>query len=279
MSRTETTTVVEEALEGLKTKGYAKLERVYDSDELERALELIEKWHDRSTGAVTTDKPPMAEDTPMVWNLQAKDPFFVDMLFRAENLHRVLTKALNDPWYRPIPQDEPNYTLRNFVARSSDRVRLPMHIDSFIPYRGPYIISMTCSIALDDSSLENGCTMVVPGSHQSGEWADQKAFDDAIPMEAKAGDIVMWDSRTWHGAHENTSGRTRWVMNVTFTPWWVKPSYDIPRGMPQEIYETLTPSQKVVMGFCSIPYRDETVGIDHRRGYDALQEKVADYWA
>jgi ectoine hydroxylase-related dioxygenase (phytanoyl-CoA dioxygenase family) len=125
--------------------------------------------------------------------------------------------------------------------------------------------------------MENGCTMVVPGSHQSGEYANQEGFDVAVPLEASRGDIVMWDSRTWHGARENNSGATRWVLNATFTPWWIKQAFDIPRALPQEIYQNLTPSQKTILGFSSIPFRDETLGIDSRRGYDDLRDRVNEY--
>jgi ectoine hydroxylase-related dioxygenase (phytanoyl-CoA dioxygenase family) len=273
------TDVVAEAVRSLDELGYAKIEGAFAEEDVNRARALIEEWAARAEEVTTGDKPPMAEDTPMVWNLQAKDPFFMDFLMRCDELHAVLARKLSDPWYRPLPADEGNYILRNYVARSSDVVRLPMHIDSFIPFKGFFTTSITCSLVLDASDVENGCTMVVPGSHQSGEWADQSGFDQGIPLEANPGDIAMWDSRTWHGATENTSGRTRWVMNATFTPWWIKQAYDIPRGLPQAIYDALSDRQKALLGFTSIPYPDEGVGIDYRRGFDALRDRVEDYWA
>lgn len=275
----ERTNIVEEAVLSLEEKGYAQIPGAFAEEDVSRARALIEEWAGRADEMTAGDKPPMAADTPMVWNLQAKDPFFMDFLFKCEDLHRILARKLSDPWYRPLPAEDGNYILRNYVARSSDIVRLPMHIDSFIPFKGSLTTSITCSLVLDASDLENGCTMVVPGSHQSGEWADQGGFDVATPLEAKPGDIAMWDSRTWHGATENTSGRTRWAMNATFTPWWIKQAYDIPRGLPQHIYDELSPRQKAVLGFVSIPYRDESVGIDYRRGVDALRERVEDYWS
>ena len=100
---------------------------------------------------------------------------------------------------------------------------------------------------------------------------------DAISSESQAGDVVIWDSRTWHGASENKSGGTRWAIIGTFARWWLKQFMDIPRSLPQEIYEKLTDSQKAILGFCSMPNKDETTGIDMKRGYDSLLPDVAAY--
>ena len=47
--------------------------------------------------------------------------------------------------------------------------------------------------------------------------------------------------------------------------------------MPQEIYSQLTPEQRAVMGFCSVPFVDESEGIDMKQGYDSLAEDVVEY--
>ena len=36
-------------------------------------------------------------------------------------------------------------------------------------------------------------------------------------------------------------------------------------------------AKKAIMGFCSIPYDDETAGIDMKRGYDSLLTDVSGY--
>ncbi|MFW6027497.1 MAG: phytanoyl-CoA dioxygenase family protein, partial [bacterium] len=175
-----------------------------------------------------------------------------------------------------IPRNEPNYLLRSFIARSSNK-KLPMHLDSFVPYLGNHVIIMQASIVLEDQSAANGCTVVVPGSHLYGRYTTQDAFREAVPVESKAGDIVIWDSRLWHGTTENRSGKTRWAMVGTFCRWWMKQHWNITQNLPQEIYEQLTDSQRAILGFCSIPARDETTGIDLKRGYDDLLPEVSAY--
>jgi hypothetical protein len=218
----------------------------------------------------------LAKNDPFVWNLQNKEYFFVELLFSPRILHGILTNFLNDLWFKQIPPGEPNYILRSFMARSSNKV-LPMHIDSLVPYRGPHVFVMQASLILEDQSVANGCTMVVPGSHQSGEYADQSAFDVAVPVESRAGDIVLWDSRIWHGTRENQTGGTRWAIIATFVRWWIKQMFNIPQNMPQDIYTRLDERQKAVMGYCSLPWNDETEGVDMKRGYNSLLPEVQGY--
>jgi len=254
-------------LEDLRTRGYCRLPQVYSEEQTSQALALCRDWNERQS--LTSNLPRLVRDTPQLWNLQSKDLFFLDLLFESSAVEDLLMACLNDPWYSAIPQDSPNYILRAYQARSSAGA-LPMHIDSFIPFTGDHPIVMQMVIVLEDMSVQNGCTIVVPGSHNSAEWAKQEAVPDAVPMVAQAGDIVLWDSRIWHGATENASGRTRWALIATFSRWWIKQMFQITEELPEEIYERLTARQKAVLGFCSIPYRNESEGIDMRHGYDVL---------
>jgi len=267
---------VTHVIEQIEREGYCRIPQAIPREGVQKALELVKHWHAETRDKLAENKPYLAKEDTFVWNLQNKAYFFLDLFFGCRAVQEVLRHFLNDPWYKQIPQDEPNFILRNFLGRSSDS-RLPMHIDSLIPYQGKHVFVMQAAFILEDQTLDNGCTVVVPGSHLSGEYVDQSAFDTATPVESRAGDVVIWDSRIWHGAIENTSDRTRWSLIATCTRWWLKQGFNIPRSVPQDIYERLTPSQKAVLGYCSIPYVDEMQGIDMKRGYDSLAERVQDY--
>ena len=51
-----------------------------------------------------------------MWNPQNKDPWFLEVMFADPTVEALLVRFLNDPWYRQIPQDAPNYILRNLLA-------------------------------------------------------------------------------------------------------------------------------------------------------------------
>lgn len=136
---------------------------------------------------------------------------------------------------------------------------------------------MQAAFVLEDQDEENGCTTIVPGSHRLGTYTDRE-FGPVRPLHSKPGDIVIWDSRLWHGTLPNKSNRTRWSFIATFTSWWVKPAMDATRSLPDEIYRELRSDQKALLGFCSIPPANEMQRSNTKCGYDALLPSVRDYY-
>lgn len=265
-----------EYISAIEREGYVYIPQAFSRDEISEALDRIKYWFEKTLPGQSDRMPRLNLDQPMVYNLQSREILFVRMILENEIIEGVLKHFLNDRWFSSLPADAPNYILRSFLARSSD-YQMPMHIDSFVPYTGSHVFIMQCAILLEDQTKENGCTVLTPGSHLSDCYAPQDSFDNAVSIEGKAGDLVFWDSRIWHGARANRSGGTRWSMIATFCRWWIKQAFDIPGNLPQEIYDELTDRQKAVLGFCSVAYDDETYGIDMKRSYELLPEKVEDY--
>ncbi|MCZ2155063.1 MAG: phytanoyl-CoA dioxygenase family protein [Bryobacterales bacterium] len=95
------------------------------------------------------------------------------------------------------------------------------------------IAHLTCWLALDDSTVENGCLQYVPGSHRwnllpitglAGNMEEimtvlsdeQKAAFRPVPIELKKGECAIHHSLLVHGSYENRSERSRraTVINV-----------------------------------------------------------------
>lgn len=257
-------------------KGYCKLSKVFTDREIAKALSLTKDLYEKSSESVSDKRSVMTANDLYLWNLQNKDFYFLQMLFKPKVVFEILMHFLNDPWFKNIPSDHANFILRNYVGRSSDQ-RLPMHIDSYMPYPGNRIYMMQVAIILEEQNEANGCTVLVPGSHLSDEFATQESMSTAVPILSKPGDVIMWDSRIWHGTKENKTSSSRWSLIATFTRWWIKQMHNLTQTLPQEYYDRLTDNQKAILGYCSIPYRDETLGISMKRGYESLQESVYSY--
>jgi 2-aminoethylphosphonate dioxygenase len=83
---------------------------------------------------------------------------------------------------------------------------------------------LTCMIAVDDSTVENGCLEVVPGLHggplrEDGDGCihpDVTATFDWVPLEMAAGDILWFHSKTPHRSGPNRSDRTRRAFFLTY---------------------------------------------------------------
>lgn len=81
---------------------------------------------------------------------------------------------------------------------------------------------------LTDFTLENGGTVVVPGSHKKpchplpgGEYDPAEPYPGEARLIGKAGTIGVFDARLWHAVAPNISGTDRVAVLVRFAPWWL----------------------------------------------------------
>jgi ectoine hydroxylase-related dioxygenase (phytanoyl-CoA dioxygenase family) len=266
---------VKKNIEDLRETGYTVVPGYLSTAEIREYLKLTEKHWDSRRHSEFKGRPERELDDKMVYGLQAKDKAFIDLLDQ-ENLVQILMHYLNDPYYKHLPPETPNYILSYYNARSSGP-ELPLHTDTFIPSPGDRTWTVQASFFLEDSRKDNGCTVVVPQSHVSGKFVDRSKKHDLHYVEAKAGDLVMWDSRIWHGTTANVSKKSRWALIATFTCWWVKQRTDMTRSLPENIYSTLSDRQKILLGFASIPPRDEGDRLNFKGGLADLRAHVRDY--
>jgi phytanoyl-CoA hydroxylase len=77
---------------------------------------------------------------------------------------------------------------------------------------------------LEATTLENGCTWLVPGSHHfpgvngkigETDWA-QSIAEQAVPLPMPAGGMVLIDSMVMHRAGQNTTDDTRMSMTIGY---------------------------------------------------------------
>ena len=258
-------------------QGYTVATNAVDLGTVKQLLDLINHYDISIPKPDQATVPYLNRGHEVLYNLQNLDVSFIKICFNQPVLREVLMAVLNDQWYKQIPQTSPNYILRGMIARNGGSRPLPLHIDSFVPGSGSYAWACQASFILEDQFPENGCTIVVPGSHLFDRYANQSDLTRAVPVTSSAGDILIWDSRLWHGTTGNTSGATRWAFISTFVRWWVKQNWDIPRALPESIYSQLTDEEKAVMGYCSMSPFNEHERIDIKGGYELFRPRVADY--
>jgi len=97
--------------------------------------------------------------------------------------------------------------------------------------RAPYPDVMTNMVTMwmaTDYTLENGGTIVIPGSHKrdhspfkGGAQDPMKPFPGEVQLTGKAGDVGLFDARTWHSIAENRTPDERIGFIVRYAPWWL----------------------------------------------------------
>lgn len=119
-----------------------------------------------------------------------------------------------------------DFKLSSLNARSTDPFWAepqPLHCDAgALPDEAGYSICNTIWL-LDDFTVENGATRVVPGSHRWGKLpleilADPHAAhpDEALVLGC-AGDVVVMNTHAWHGGTANRTASPRRALHAFFT--------------------------------------------------------------
>lgn len=116
----------------------------------------------------------------------------------------------------------PNVQLHHtkmFIKPPEKGAPFPMHQDApFFPHENHSMIAAI--VHFDDAPLNRGCVRVVPGSHKlgmlphnsEGAWhlsPEEYPVADALPIEAKAGDVLLFSYLTIHGSGINESDEAR----------------------------------------------------------------------
>lgn len=99
-----------------------------------------------------------------------------------------------------------------------------------IPAPYPDVVAhFTTLWMLSPFSLENGATIIVPGSHrmETNPSAESCSHDEDAPYPTEiqatgeAGSVLVMDSRMWHAAGANRTETARVAMAIRFAPWWL----------------------------------------------------------
>ncbi|MFT5367505.1 MAG: ectoine hydroxylase-related dioxygenase (phytanoyl-CoA dioxygenase family) [Candidatus Latescibacterota bacterium] len=102
---------------------------------------------------------------------------------------------------------------------------------------------------LDDFSLENGGTRVVPGSHKSGLAVPPEDMDvkHVVQPTAPAGSVIVFNGQTWHGGGANNSQADRHALFGHYRKRMLVFQIDPHDGFPPEWLDQLNDRQKKLM--------------------------------
>ena len=119
----------------------------------------------------------------------------------------------------------PDLKLSSLNARSADPrsdAGQPLHVDmAAVPVERGYWVCNTIWI-LDDFTLENGATRLVPGSHKWGRRPQDVLADPAAPhpdeilLTGRAGGVVIMNAHLWHGGTANRTAAARLAMHAFY---------------------------------------------------------------
>ncbi len=122
-----------------------------------------------------------------------------------------------------------------FCKPATDGMEVPMHQDGHYWPIQP-LATCTAWVAIDESTVENGCLRVVPGSHTGqhsfrhtrsdrenlvlNQYVDDPAasLDSVVDIELEPGEFSLHDVYMIHGSNRNTSGKRRAGVAIRYMP-------------------------------------------------------------
>ena len=241
-----------ERLQFFESEGYLVVEDVLSAEELKACEDEIERLHDLYGELAEKDDPslsyfqkePYANDAgdrrPVLRKIE--ETRSLSALFKDLSSHPGLVAVIQDLLGPDLLLFRSTLMLKPALHGSIHG----LHQDSaYWPMEPPTLV--TVSIALNDTTEENGCIQVIPRSHLGGvqEWGqiarDQEAaltdrddLDDSQLVNApvRAGTALMFHSRLVHGSGPNRSPNPRHTALYAYFPPTVR--YCPPDGKPPQ---------------------------------------------
>lgn len=213
------TSLPEYAVEKYRREGWVKIDRpIFSPDKFQRLKDHFEK----KLAALPAGERPEGMDVPHFTDLA-----LFEWLLAPEVLDLV----------EPLLGPDIALFSSHFICKpKGNGKRVPWHEDSAY-WRGMIYPAevVTVWLAIDPSTLENGCMQVIPGTHTHG-YSDYDPVDPAknvfatevraaqrddskrVPVELAANHASLHDGRIIHGSDANTSDKRRCGYTMRFMP-------------------------------------------------------------
>lgn len=230
-------TLTQSEIDAFDRDGFLLLKNAVDADQLDAMRSQFQEWvdesrkHDQNFGETINGKPRFDlepghnADHPRLRRVNA--PVEAGSAYRAAMENSRMTDAVAD-------LIGPNVKFHHSKINSKlpqTNTEVKYHQDfTYTPHSNADVV--TALVMLDDTDAENGCLMVVPGSHKGpllslwhgGKFTgaiDPKLETDlakqAVPVMGNAGDACLMHTRVVHGSAPNNSDKRRVLSIFVYT--------------------------------------------------------------
>lgn len=224
----------------LQTRGWAKFDAVVPLELCDRMRSDIARHVERCGELQRKAGIPGAPDGTAHHTVGYGDS--LDEFLEQRFLHEYVERFFSGPCilhaFNPVTIPSGR---RNYVHRIHKDVRT---------HTGAFRMVLNMLVMVDAFTLENGATYILSGSHHDPAPPSEEFFyEHAERIVGPTGSIVLFDANTWHSAGENTSGRTRTAMTLSFSRPFVKPQMDYARFVGLDRGAQLSEHMRQLLGF------------------------------
>jgi ectoine hydroxylase-related dioxygenase (phytanoyl-CoA dioxygenase family) len=238
------------AAEEIHHLGFATL----DAGLAENRIDALSAAFDNAAGLYRSQAQARGHDLDAVGEedviraLPAIAPEFMELLFN-DRLHKLLSRLLGDYYIVNQANGLINRAGKGRYGQAAYHRDLPyQHFVSSRP------LAINALFALDDFTVENGATRVVPASqHREAFPSDELVRRLSRQVTAPRGTFIVLDCMLFHAGGINTATRDRRAVNHVFTIPLLRQQLHMPSVIGNA--EGLSEWQRKVLGFGLDEYR------------------------
>jgi ectoine hydroxylase-related dioxygenase (phytanoyl-CoA dioxygenase family) len=147
--------------------------------------------------------------------------------------------------------------LTQVIAIGAGEKGQPIHRDQwafdFFPFPSGYEVQCNTIWAMTDFTAANGATRALPSSHR---LADRLTFthEQCAAAEMPAGSVLFYTGALYHGGGANSSGGTRYGLNITYAVSWLRQEENQYLSVPAAVARTLPKELLRLMGYARGAY-------------------------
>jgi len=201
--------------------------------------------------------------THRVYAMLAKDPVFADLI-----VHPVALA-----WVEHYLGSSCLLSACLAICLEPGESAQPWHTDDgHVTLAPPHdLLGVSTFWALDDTTVDNGATEVLPGSHRWSETdfpgvlrdqdfaddadvcGDPGAHPDAIKVVMPAGSLMIARGDLWHRGGANRSAASRRLITPQYCAGWLRPLESMLLAVPPSIAATLPQRARELLGYSIHP--------------------------
>ena len=119
-------------------------------------------------------------------------------------------------------------------------------------YSGDFPIMLNCLLMVDDFTIENGGTYLLPYSHlEERKPSDEEFFQNSIQATGKKGDMIVFNANVWHSSAPNITQDHRRAIPITVSRSFMKQLLDYPKAIGYDKMDTFSNELQQLLGYHS----------------------------
>lgn len=224
-SQNKISTLEELHIEDIQLKGFSIMRNVLNNEELELYRNKLDKLNEIQKKETGEDLLIKLNENNTVRLPLFYDNDFINLISKNEIL-TVIKRLVGDFVILHLQNGIINYP-------SIEHHQSSWHRD--LPYQDFTIsrpIAVSVLYCIDDFNVNTGGTLVLPFSHKINHLPSKEFIENnELTVNAKAGDVIIFDSMLYHRAGFNISGKIRRGINNIYTIPLIKQQINIPSAL------------------------------------------------